>query len=244
MMENNIPTHIAIIMDGNGRWAESRGDSRISGHKKGVSVAKNIVTYSSEIGVQYLTLYTFSKENWNRPAYEVNMLMGFIEKHLTKEGGGLKENNIRFRMIGNVDDLPAKARRAVKNVEELTKDCTGMLLQLAISYSGRDEIVMAAKKIAERVVNGEMDIEDINEESLSASLYTSGVPDPDLLIRTSGESRISNFLLWQLAYTELYVTDILWPDFTSEDLIRAIEDYASRQRRFGLTGGQLVGVAG
>ncbi len=202
------------------------------------------MNYCSEIGIRYLTLYTFSKENWNRPAFEVDMLMRFLEKYLKLEAENLTERNIRFKAIGDIEDLPGSVARVVNEVEASTAENDGMLLQLALSYSGRDELVSACRKLAREVAEGSKTPEEIDEASINDSLQTSGVPDPDLLIRTSGELRISNFLLWQLAYTELYVTDVLWPDFTTEDLLAAIRDYTGRERRFGLTGKQLIGMVG
>lgn len=240
----NIPLHIAIIMDGNGRWAEKKRQSRIKGHKKGIEAAREIVNYSSELGIKFLTLYTFSKENWNRPAVEVDMLMGFLEKYLKKEAESMMSRSIRFRAIGSLDDLPRSVRRVVSEIEALTSENTGMVLQLALSYSGRGEIVDACRTLVNEVTQGRLSLDDIDEEAFGNSLYTRGLRDPDLLIRTSGEKRISNFLLWQLAYTELYVTDVLWPDFNREELLMAIRDFQRRERRYGLTGEQLVGVAG
>lgn len=241
-MEEKIPGHIAIIMDGNGRWAEGRGLSRIKGHRRGIKTARDIVNYASELGLRYLTLYTFSKENWSRPEYEVNTLMLFLEKYLMEEAGNLLERRIRFKAIGELTDLPKSVRKVIEKVESQTKGCEGMVLQLALSYGGRDEIVSAVRSIAQEVKDGRLDVEDISEEAVKSRLYTAGVPDPDLLIRTSGERRISNFLLWQMAYTELYVTDVLWPDFSRDDFLKAIRDYQGRERRFGLTGKQLVGA--
>lgn len=240
----NLPRHIAIIMDGNGRWAKKRLLNRINGHKKGIEAARETVTNCRELGIGCLTLYTFSKENWNRPALEVDMLMKFLEQHLKGEERSLVENNIRFRAIGAIEDLPQGVRDVIAMLEERTRNNTGMVLQLALSYSGREEITAAARRIARQVYEGRLLPEEITEETVQANLYTSEVPDPDLLIRTSGEIRISNFLLWQLAYTEIHITDVLWPDFTKEHLLEAIRDYQKRERRFGLVKEKEVGAAG
>ncbi len=228
------PRHIAIIMDGNGRWARKRLLNRISGHTKGIEVVRDVVTCCRELGVKYLTLYTFSRENWQRPAEEVGFLMRLLEKHLRKEEDLFIKNRIRFSAIGNMAELPANVRAAVEDLEAKTASFTDMHLQLALSYSGRHEIIRATKILAEKAARGLIKADDITEEIFSRGLYTAGLPDPDLLIRTSGESRISNFLLWQLAYTEIHITDVLWPDFSREDLKDAIRDYHRRERRFGL----------
>lgn len=244
IMPDRIPRHLAVIMDGNGRWAKKRFLPRINGHRKGIDVARDTVTACREIGIRYLTLYTFSMENWKRPASEVKMLMGLLENHLRNEAKTLMKNNIRFKAIGKLGDLPPVVRRVIDGLEEKTDGNDGMTLHLALSYSSREEIVNAAKDLARRVQTGELSVDDITEEAFSGSLYTVGTPDPDLLIRTSGETRISNFLLWQLAYSEIYITDVLWPDFTRETLYAALRDFQTRERRFGQTGEQLVGVAG
>ncbi|MEE9542539.1 MAG: isoprenyl transferase [Thermodesulfobacteriota bacterium] len=239
-----LPFHIAVIMDGNGRWAKKRLLNRIKGHSKGIEAARDIITFCTELGIGCLTLYTFSRENWNRPAIEVKLLMGLLEKHLRSEGPKMLKNNIRFKAIGSIDDLPGRVRKVVDEVEELTKDNDGMILQLALSYSGREEITAAARALSEKIAKGELKPEDITEELFGDFLYTKGVPDPDLLVRTSGESRISNFLLWQMAYSEIYISDVLWPDFTREHLLEAIRDFQARERRYGLTGEQKVELAG
>lgn len=241
---DKLPRHIAIIMDGNGRWARKRLLNRINGHRKGIDVARDTVTRCRELGVECLTLYTFSRENWNRPEFEVQMLMKYLESHLRGEEKSLIENNIRFRAIGNISELPRGVRAVIADLEEKTSRNTGMVLQLALSYSGREEITAAARSLARMVREGTLRPEDITEDAFQAQLYTAGSPDPDLLIRTSGEKRISNFLLWQLAYTEIYITDVLWPDFTREHLDEAIRDYQKRDRRFGLVKEQGVGAAG
>jgi len=237
----NLPRHIAVIMDGNGRWAESRRLGRIRGHRRGVEAAREVVRGCSELGIGTLTLYTFSKENWSRPKKEVDMLMGFLESHLKSEASMMMEKGIRFRAIGNIGDLPESVIKVIRDLEAETAANTGMLLQLALSYSAREEITEACKAIAQKVAGGELSAEDISEETIEAALYTSGVPDPDLLIRTSGEIRLSNFMLWQVAYTEFYVTDVLWPDFKREHLLEAIRCYQGRERRFGLTTEQVAG---
>lgn len=239
LIKERLPQHIAIIMDGNGRWAEKRFLGRINGHRKGIEVVKDIVEFCRELGIGYLTLYTFSKENWNRPKTEVGALMEFLEEHLRKELLKLVKNGIRFRAIGNIWELPDNIQKIVQEVEGKTADNAGMVLNLALSYGGRAEIVEAAKKIAMEVRQGKITAGDITEEVFAKYLYTVGSPDPDLLVRTSGEFRISNFLLWQMAYTEIYVTDVLWPDFKRQHLIEALLDFQNRERRFGLTGEQL-----
>lgn len=239
LIKERLPQHIAIIMDGNGRWAEKKFLGRINGHRKGIEVVKDIVEFCRELGIGYLTLYTFSKENWNRPAQEVNALMELLEQHLKNELLKLVKNGIRFKAIGNIGELPESIQNIIKEVEAKTKDNKGMVLNLALSYGGRTEIVEAAKKVALEARRGALDIADITEETFARYLYTDGIPDPDLLIRTSGEFRISNFLLWQLAYTEIYVTDVLWPDFNRQHLIEALLDFQNRERRFGLTGKQI-----
>lgn len=239
LTKQRLPQHIAIIMDGNGRWAEKRFLGRINGHKKGIEVVRDIIEFCREIGIGHLTLYTFSKENWNRPQAEVGALMELLERHLRNEFLKLVKNGIRFRAIGNIWELPAKVQKIVKEVEDKTADNTGMVLNIALSYGGRAEIVEAAKAVAGMAQKGEIKVEDITEDFFAKHLYTNGSPDPDLLIRTSGEFRISNFLLWQVAYTEIYVTDVLWPDFKRQHLIEAILDFQNRERRFGLTAEQL-----
>ena len=241
---DKLPRHVAVIMDGNGRWAKKRFLPRINGHRKGVGVAREMVTVSRSIGLKHLTLYTFSRENWKRPASEVKMLMLLLEKHLRKEYPLFMDNNVRFHAIGRLDDLPPKVRSEIDWLEKETASHDGMTLHLALSYGGRGEIVDACKRIVARVASGEIAEDDITEETFKEHLYTAGTPDPDLLIRTSGEARISNFLLWQLAYAEIHITDVLWPDFTKEHLFDAIRDFQVRERRFGLTGEQLAEVAG
>jgi len=239
----NLPRHIAIIMDGNGRWAKKRLLNRINGHRKGIEAARDTVTYCRELGIECLTLYTFSRENWKRPAHEVEMLMKFLELHLKSEERSLVENNIRFCPIGRLEDLPSGVRAVTDGLVEKTASNTGMVLQLALSYSGREELARAARSIARLVAEGSLSPEDVTEQTVEDNLYTAGLPDPDLLIRTSGENRISNFLLWQLAYTEIHITPALWPDFTRAHLDEAIRDYQGRDRRFGLVKEKGVGTA-
>jgi undecaprenyl diphosphate synthase len=226
-------------MDGNGRWAEKRSLNRIAGHQKGIKRAKEVIRTSREIGIEVLTLYAFSTENWNRPQVETKTLMALLKRFLLAEGKELITNNIRLNTIGTIEDLPKEVTEILQEVMYKTKDNTGMILNTALSYSGRSEIIQAVKKIASDIKQGKVTLQQIDETIFSKYLFTSGLPDPDFLIRTSGEHRISNFLLWQIAYTELYITDTLWPDFTGKDLIRALEDYQKRERRFGLTRQQI-----
>jgi undecaprenyl diphosphate synthase len=237
--KDKLPRHIAIIMDGNGRWAEKRSLNRIAGHRTGIKKAKEVIRSCREIGIEVLTLFAFSTENWKRPQREIKALMALLKRFLRAEGKDLIENNIRLNTIGNIVDLPKDVSQVLQEVMKKTKRNTGMVLNAALSYSGRDEIIQAVKKIIGHVQQGEMTTKQINEEVFSQYLFTSGLPDPDLLIRTSGELRISNFLLWQMAYTEIYVTDILWPDFNKNNLIDAIADYQKRERRYGLTQRQI-----
>ena len=234
-----VPKHIAIIMDGNGRWAKKKGLLRVAGHQKGIESVREIVEACANLGVNYLTLYTFSTENWKRPKFEVSTLMRLIVKSLKDETDQLHKNNIRLTTIGNIDSLPNEVQRELKEAFEKTKQNTRMVLNLALSYSGRWELTKAIQSIAEKVKNDEINVEDINENLISQFLDTSAIPDPDLLIRSGGEMRISNFLLWQIAYSEIVVTDTLWPDFKILNLLDAIKDYQSRERRFGLVSEQI-----
>jgi undecaprenyl diphosphate synthase len=236
---SKLPKHIAIIMDGNGRWAKERGKLRVFGHKNGVVSVRDVVEASAEIGVEYVTLYTFSSENWNRPRLEVAAIMELMIATIHKEIGTFMKNNIRLNAIGDLELLPDKARTELLGAIKKTGHNTGLVLTLALSYSSRREIVRAAKLLAEKVQQGGLKPEDINEELFEENLYTKEMPDPELLIRTSGEHRISNYLLWLIAYAELYFTPKLWPDFRREDLFDAIVDYQKRERRFGLTSEQL-----
>ncbi len=234
-----LPQHIAIIMDGNGRWAKKKGNLRIFGHKSGVSGVRNASEACAELGVQYLTLYAFSTENWSRPKLEVSALMELLINTIHTETKTLIKNNIRLNAIGQLTDLPLKAKKELEGAIDATKDCTGLTLTLALSYSSKVEITNAVKEIALKVKNNDIAIDDIDDHLFADHLSTKNLPDPDLLIRTSGEKRISNFLLWQLAYAELYFTEVLWPDFTKEELHKAIIDYQQRERRFGKTSEQV-----
>ena len=234
-----LPRHIAIIMDGNGRWAKQHALGRIMGHQKGVEAVRKTVRLCREIGIQYLTLYAFSVENWLRPDQEVAALMQILRQYLRSELAEMMENDIRLHAIGDIDGLQAPVRKLLAETMARTAGNRGMVLNLALSYGGQDEIIRAVRRIAEDVREGTLAAEDITRESFAAYLYTAGIPDPDLLIRTSGEFRISNFLLWQSAYTEFYFTEVLWPDFDKKDLFAAIADYQRRERRYGLTSEQL-----
>lgn len=228
-----IPRHVAIIMDGNGRWAKRKGNIRSFGHKAGVDSVRDITEACAQIGVKYLTLYTFSTENWNRPKAEVNALMHILVKTLRKEADNLNENNIKLATIGQTDRFPDKCQQKLREVIELTKDNDGLHLCLALSYSGRWDITEAVKKLAMQVKEGTLDPKDIDDKLIDNQLSTAAIPDPDLIIRTSGEYRISNFLLWQLAYSELFITETYWPDFRRDELYKAISSYQKRDRRFG-----------
>jgi undecaprenyl diphosphate synthase len=238
-LNTNIPQHVAIIMDGNGRWAKKKGFFRAVGHENGTKAVKEAVESSAEIGIKYLTLYAFSTENWNRPKLEVDTLMKLLVNSLKKEIKTLKENNIKLNAIGNLELLPKKARVELLEVIEKTKSNTHMTLTLALSYGSREELIKTVKEISIKVKNGVISPHLINESVINEHLYTKNLPDVDLLIRTSGEQRISNFLLWQIAYAELYFTEILWPDFKKANLYEAIFNYQKRERRFGKTSEQL-----
>ncbi|MFH0919338.1 MAG: isoprenyl transferase [Fibrobacterota bacterium] len=229
-----IPAHIAIIMDGNGRWAKKHGRLRVFGHRAGTDATRRIVRACGELGVKVLTLYVFSYENWRRPSLEVSALMRLLIEMVRKEIRDLNKNNVRLNAIGDLSLLPGKTRQVLLDGIEATSKNTGLLLNLAISYSGRLEIVRAVRLAAKDIASGKLAPELLNEEKLSGYMYTAGLPDPDLMVRTGGDLRISNFLLWQLAYTELYVTDVLWPDFDRRHLEEAILSYQNRERRFGL----------
>ncbi len=228
-----VPRHIAIILDGNGRWAKQRGLARIFGHEEGSRAVRQSVEGCGELGVEFLTLYAFSTENWQRPKAEVTALMALLQKFLRDTTPELTERNVRLQAIGRLDELPAGCLRQLNASIETTANNTGLTLILALSYSGRVELIDAVKKIAQEVQAGKIDPATIDPELFSRHLYTRAYPDPDLLIRTSGEMRLSNFLLWQLSYTEIYFTRTLWPDFRKEDLLEAVNDYANRQRRYG-----------
>jgi len=238
-----IPEHIAIIMDGNGRWAKQRSLERVDGHREGINSVREVVRACGELGVKYLTLYTFSTENWNRPKGEVSALMSLLLKTIREEVAELKRNNVRLMTIGRLKDLPLLARMGMEQAIEMLRDNTGLTLILALSYSSRRELIDAVRRIAVKVKTGEMKEADINEDTISSHLYTAAVPDPDLLVRTSGELRLSNFLLWQLAYTEIYVTDILWPDFRRAALYEAVSAFQKRERRFGRVSEQITAIS-
>jgi len=235
-----IPKHIAIIMDGNGRWARSKGFPRVKGHEEGVNSVREIVEACGEIDVSYLTLYTFSAENWKRPQSEVSALMKLLLTTVRAEISELNKNNVRLQVLGNLQDLPFAARKGIEGAIAVLKGNTGLTLNLALSYSSRREIVYAVKQIVEKVNAGEISIDSIDENLVSSHLYTNKIPDPDFLIRTSGELRISNFLLWQLAYTEIYVSSVYWPDFRKREFFEAIRAYQNRERRFGKVSEQLT----
>jgi len=234
-----LPNHIAIIMDGNGRWAKKRGNKRIFGHQNAVKAVRETVEAAAELGVKYLTLYAFSTENWNRPRTEVDALMSLLVKTLHEETKTLTKNNIKLLAIGDLDDLPKQVHKNLMKCTQITSENSGLKLVLALSYSGRWEILDALKKIVHKVYEKQIHPDEITSESFADLLQTKDIPDPELLIRTSGEYRISNFLLWQIAYTELYFTDTLWPDFGKEDLYKAICDYQNRERRFGMISEQV-----
>lgn len=227
-------------MDGNGRWAKQRGGMRIFGHQSAITAVRETVEGAAELGIEYLTLYAFSTENWNRPQFEVNALMQLLVSTISKETATLTKNNIRLQTIGDTKSLPSSCQRELQEAMDATRNNTRMTLVLALSYSGRWDISQAVKNIGKAVQEGKITPEEINESTISNYLATSGMPDPELLIRTSGEQRISNFLLWQLAYTELYITDLLWPDFRKENLYEALVSYQARERRFGKTSEQLT----
>lgn len=237
ILENkNLPQHIAIIMDGNGRWAKKRGLPRIAGHKAGVKTVKRIVKSAGELNIKFLTLFTFSTENWRRPKKEVSAIMGLLYKTTKKEIDELYQNNVRLITTGRIDGFSPRRKEILEKAMEKTKNNTGLTLNLALNYSGRVEILDAVKKIIKDLKRGKIDEEKIDSKLFSSYLYTKDLPDPDLLIRTSGELRLSNFLLWQTSYTELYITDVLWPDFSVSDFHQAILDYQKRERRFGGVG--------
>lgn len=238
--QKNIPTHVAIIMDGNGRWAKKQGFlTRMRGHEIGVEALRNIATAGAELGIKYLTVYAFSTENWNRPKAEVSALMQLLVSTLGKELDTLQKNEIRLNAIGRIEDLPGKCHSELLEVMEATKGNNRMTLTLALNYSAKSEIVSAVQSISDKVAAGELKSEDINDQVIDQHMFTAGIPDPDLLIRTSGEYRISNYLLWQIAYSELYFTPVLWPEFKKEDLYDAIRNYQTRERRFGKTSEQI-----
>jgi len=239
LKKNYIPRHVAVIMDGNGRWAELHGNDRIFGHRQGVDAVRSVVEGAGEAGIEYLTLYAFSTENWDRPKEEVDALMSLLVNAIVQETNHLKEKNVKMLAIGNLASLPPDVQSKLDEAVQSTSSNTGLQLVLALSYSGRWEILEAVKKIVREVQSGEMIENQINESVFATHLSTSGIPDPELLIRTSGEYRVSNFLLWQIAYSEFYFTPILWPDFRKENLFEAIADFQRRERRFGKTSEQI-----
>jgi undecaprenyl diphosphate synthase len=239
IQRDKLPQHVAIIMDGNGRWAKKLGNIRLFGHNAGVKSVREVTEASAELGIKYLTLYAFSTENWNRPQVEVQGLMSLLAKTLAEELATFARNNIRLKVIGG-DGLPQNVRDSLAEAEKNTQDNTGLTLVLALSYSSRWEITKAMTDIARKIENGELKSDEIDQETISQHMSTHFMPDPELLIRTSGEYRISNFLLWQIAYSELYFTDILWPDFKKEDFYEALVDYQNRERRFGKTSEQVT----
>lgn len=235
-----IPRHVAIIMDGNGRWAKKQGlRTRMRGHEIGVEVLRDISTASAELGIGYLTVYAFSTENWNRPKTEVNALMSLLVSTLSKEVGTLMDNDIRLNAIGHIEDLPSKCYKGLQEVMSATRGNKRMTLTLALNYSGKSEMIRAVQNMVAEVKSTGLEPGDIDEQVIDNHMYTAGIPHPDLLIRTGGEYRISNYLLWQIAYTELYFTPVYWPDFSREDLLAAIKDYQNRERRFGKTSEQI-----
>ncbi len=235
-----LPQHVAIIMDGNGRWAKQRGMNRIRGHEEGTKSVRTIVRATRELGIPWLTLYAFSEENWRRPKYEVKALMVILKRFLKSELREMLDNGIRFQAIGRLHKLPKDVQKTLRETAERTAHDRNMVLTLALSYGGRQEITDAARKMVERVEAGELRASDISEALVSEHLYTANIPDPDLLIRTSGECRVSNFLLWQIAYAEIYVTPTYWPDFRKEQYVEALIEYQKRERRFGATGDQVA----
>jgi len=240
---NNIPQHVAIIMDGNGRWAREKGQIRLFGHVTGVEAVREALTAASELKVKYLTLYAFSTENWHRPKEEVEGLMDLLVSTIAKEISKLHENEVRLLTIGNTEELPENCRQELLRAIDRTKNNKGTALVLALNYSSKSEIRVAMKKVAKDCVDGKLKPDEISEELIESYLYTNGIPDPELMIRTSGEIRISNFLLWQMAYTELHFTPIYWPDFKKEDFYQAIFEYQTRERRFGKVSEQINGMA-
>ena len=236
---NHVPVHVAIVMDGNGRWAEKRNRPRIFGHQAGVKSVRTIVETAREIGVKHLTLYAFSTENWKRPSLEVKGLMALLKSYLQSEQKKMLDNDICLRCLGQQDRLPDEVRKTLADVIAVTEGCSTMTLNLALSYGSRSEIVRAVREVAQKCEDGLLTPAENDEDALSSHLYTAGQPDPDLFIRTGGENRLSNFLLWQLSYAELYFTEIKWPDFGREQFLEAVENFGQRQRRFGKTGAQL-----
>jgi undecaprenyl diphosphate synthase len=230
---NRVPKHVAVIMDGNGRWAELKGEPRVFGHRKGTDATRAVVRNCDDYGVQYLTLYVFSTENWKRPPHEVDFLMKLVSDMIDSEVPDMMKNNVKLKVLGQMNSLPEYAQQKLIDGMEKTKNNTGLNLQLAINYGGRSEIAEAVKQIASKVKSGDLEVDQIDEETISANMFLPEVPDPELLIRTGGEFRVSNYLLWQIAYSEIFVSEKLWPDFDKEELFNALEFYQNRQRRFG-----------
>ncbi len=241
LLPDRTPRHVAIIMDGNGRWAERRGLSRNAGHREGLEAVRAVVRAAGDLGLEVLTLYAFSLENWNRPQSEVSELMRLLDHYLEVELDEVVENDIRVRVIGRLDRVPPSVRKRVEDAVERTREGRAMTLAFALSYGGRAEIVDAARKLMRDAEFGKVDPEHLDDKTFAAYLYDPELPDPDLLIRTGAESRVSNFLLWQIAYSEIYMTDVMWPDFREEHLAKALREYQSRERRFGLTSAQVRG---
>jgi undecaprenyl diphosphate synthase len=233
ILSRPVPRHVAVIMDGNGRWATQRGLPRVAGHTEGVTSVRNVIRATGELGIEFLTLYAFSSENWNRPSHEVSTLMSLLERSIDRELPELMARNVRFRVIGRPNGVPPAVRRRIEHVVLATEANTGLTLLMAFNYGGRDELIDACRVLAREIEAGRLRPEEIDEVRMSRALYTEGVPDPDLLIRTSGEMRVSNFLLWQIAYTELWMTPTLWPDFGARELYLAVADFQQRDRRFG-----------
>ena len=236
---NRIPVHVAMIMDGNGRWAKSKGFARSDGHSEGVSTVRRVTRLSGELGIKYLTLYAFSTENWNRPDDEVATLMYLIGWAIERELPELLENNVRIHLLGDIERIPEEPRKKLFYARDMTAKCTGMQLNMCLSYSSRWEITETARKLARLATEGTISVDDIDEKMFADNLTTTGIPDPDLLIRTGGEERVSNYLLWQIAYSELFFTPVLWPDFSDEDYVDALLDFQGRERRFGKTSEQV-----
>jgi undecaprenyl diphosphate synthase len=237
---DKLPQHVAIIMDGNGRWAKSKGKNRIFGHRQGVQTVRDITETAAELGIKYLTLYTFSTENWNRPAIEVNALMALLIDTVRSEVDTLNKNNIKLRIIGDLENLPSMPRKAMKEGLEATKNNTRMTLVLALNYGSKWEILRGVRQLAEKAAKGLIRPEEITDKMFELELSTAGIPDPELVIRTSGETRLSNFLLWQAAYSEYYFTKTFWPDFQKEEFYKAIAGFQNKERRFGMTGEQVA----
>lgn len=236
---DKLPKHVAIIMDGNGRWAQQHGHERTFGHKNGVEAVRSVIEGAGEMGIRYLTLYAFSTENWNRPKEEVEMLMSLLVQSIHNELDGLMKNQVRLQMIGRMSDLPESCQKALQDALDRTAGNKGLTVLLALSYSGRSELIDATKRISQQVLQGNLNVQDINKDTIQENLYHGEIPDPDILIRTGGDFRISNFLLWEIAYAELFFVPTMWPDFRKQDLKEIIIDFQTRERRYGKTGEQV-----